>query len=72
MKSIGVFEAKTQLSKLIESGEPVTITRHGKPVATLTPLRRDPDDLVARVRALRGTVAATPKEVTNLVRQGRR
>ena len=39
MKTVGVFDAKTHLSELIDGGEPVTITRHGKPVATLTPVR---------------------------------
>lgn len=38
MKMIGVFEAKAQLSSLldeVEQGGEVTITRHGKPVARL-------------------------------------
>lgn len=37
---VGAFEAKTQFSQLlrrVENGETVTITRHGKPVAILTP-----------------------------------
>jgi prevent-host-death family protein len=36
---VGVFEAKTQLSRLIEqvqaTGQPIVITRNGKPVAKL-------------------------------------
>lgn len=35
---VGVYDAKTRLASLIsqvEKGERVTITRHGKPVATL-------------------------------------
>lgn len=39
MRSVGVLEAKTNLSALVEEvkngGEPVSITRHGKPVAKL-------------------------------------
>ena len=38
MRSVGAFEAKTKLSELldlVEAGEEITITRHGKPVATL-------------------------------------
>ncbi|MEO8541477.1 MAG: type II toxin-antitoxin system prevent-host-death family antitoxin, partial [bacterium] len=38
MKTVGVYEAKTHLTKLldeVERGECVTITRHGKPIATL-------------------------------------
>lgn len=38
MIKVGAFEAKTQLSALldkVEKGEEVVITRHGKPVARL-------------------------------------
>ena len=39
MKQINVYEAKTQLSKLldrVESGEEIVIARNGRPVATLS------------------------------------
>lgn len=39
MTSVGVHEAKTRLSELlheVEAGGEVTITRHGRPVATLS------------------------------------
>jgi prevent-host-death family protein len=42
-KSVGVHEAKTQLSRLLEdvaAGEEVVITRRGEEVATLVPVRR--------------------------------
>ncbi len=42
--SVGAFEAKTRLSELlqrVESGEQVTITKHGRPVARLVPIRGD-------------------------------
>jgi prevent-host-death family protein len=38
MDTIGAFEAKTHFSELlrqVESGESITITRHGRPVARL-------------------------------------
>lgn len=38
MFSVGIFEAKAQLSQLVErvaQGEEVLVTRHGKPVARL-------------------------------------
>lgn len=38
MLSVGIFEAKAQLSQLVErvaQGEEVLLTRHGKPVARL-------------------------------------
>lgn len=39
MKTVNIYEAKTQLSKLIalvQSGEEVTIAKNGKPVVDLT------------------------------------
>ena len=42
MREIGAFEAKNKLGQLldlVEQGEEVTITRHGKAVARLTPIR---------------------------------
>ena len=42
MREIGAFEAKNkfgQLLDLVEQGEEITITRHGKEVARLVPAR---------------------------------
>lgn len=42
--TVGAFEAKTHLSSLlqrVESGEVVTITKHGRPVARLVPIEAD-------------------------------
>lgn len=56
MHPIGAFDAKTQLSSLlerVEKGERFTITRHGKPVAELVPVRRrDRDKIAATVRQI--------------------
>lgn len=41
MKTVGAYEAKTKLSALLQevaAGEHVVITKHGRPVAQLTPL----------------------------------
>jgi prevent-host-death family protein len=74
MKTVGVFDAKNRLSELIDSGEPVTITKHGKPVATLTPVRQSTAEVIARIRAMRasGGVLATTEEIVELTRSGRR
>lgn len=74
MKTVGVFDAKNRLSEIIESGEAITITKHGKPVATLTPIRQRSADVVARIRALRrtGGVMATEEEIVEFTRSGRR
>ncbi len=40
METVGAYEAKTHLSKLLErvlKGERITITKHGVPVAVLQP-----------------------------------
>jgi len=42
MKVVGAFEAKNKLSHLldlVEQGEEITITRHGKDVARIVPAR---------------------------------
>ena len=58
MREVGAFEAKNrfgQLLDLVEHGEEVTITRHGKPVAQLVPARRGSsrDEARAAVRRIR-------------------
>ena len=58
MKSVGTYEAKTHLPRLlsqVEQGETITITRRGKPVAVLSPARltpeRDLKDVIAEFKA---------------------
>jgi prevent-host-death family protein len=44
MITIGAFEAKTHFASLLEraaKGEEIVITRHGTPVAKLTPMSAD-------------------------------
>jgi prevent-host-death family protein len=51
MKEVGAFEAKNKLGQLldlVEQGEEVAITRHGKEVARLVPSRRAQDRSEAR------------------------
>jgi prevent-host-death family protein len=52
---VGVFEAKTRLSELVEQvasgGEDVLITRRGRPAARLVPLDR-PDSAIEDALAL--------------------
>jgi len=74
MKTVGVFDAKTHLSELIDSGEVVTITKHGKPVALLTPVRQNAADVVARIRAMRksGGVTLNESDIVEMTRGSRR
>lgn len=60
MIRVGAFEAKTQLSALldrVEAGEDVVITRHGKPVARLVKAQiasaDEIEDAIARLKTLR-------------------
>ncbi|MGH7067585.1 MAG: type II toxin-antitoxin system Phd/YefM family antitoxin [Acetobacteraceae bacterium] len=58
MTSIGAFEAKNRLGQLldlVERGEVVTITRHGKEVARLVPVHPglNREEARAAVRRLR-------------------
>jgi prevent-host-death family protein len=58
MREIGAFEAKNrlgQLLNLVEQGEEITITRHGRPVARLVPpvSRVDRDEGRAALRRIR-------------------
>ena len=56
MKTVNVHEAKTHLSRLLESvaeGEEIIIARAGKPVAKLVPLKskpRRPGGLKGKIR----------------------
>jgi prevent-host-death family protein len=84
MKHVGMFEAKTHLSSLVEEvekGGEVVITRHGKPVAKLV-RAEDPftPEKVARRRqaiselreiANRLKINATQEEIKAWINEGR-
>ena len=56
MREVGAFEAKNKLSALldlVEQGEEVVITRHGKAVARLVPPKGRPNRDEARAAAER-------------------
>ena len=48
MRTVGIFEAKSRLSELLRSGEPIEITRHKKSVAVLYP--KSPSLSLAQVK----------------------
>ncbi|MBF0287371.1 MAG: type II toxin-antitoxin system prevent-host-death family antitoxin [SAR324 cluster bacterium] len=53
---VGIYEAKTQLSKLIESvnnGTEITITQRGRPVALLVPYKDDQQIASSRKMAVK-------------------
>lgn len=69
MRSVGVLEAKTNLSALLddveERGEVIVITRHGRAVARLAPepsgRRATASQLAERTRAFRHKQAEDPQ-----------
>jgi prevent-host-death family protein len=78
MREIGVLEAKTHLSSLLDSvergGEDILITRHGKPVARLSSADVEPvrtrkltgAELAERFRLLRERIARESPEIDNV------
>lgn len=83
MKAIGIFEAKSTLSQLVdqvEAGAEILLTRHGKPVARLAPLAAgdaplSPKGWAADLRAFRhGRDHGAKRGATlaDLIREGRR
>jgi prevent-host-death family protein len=77
-EEIGAYEAKTHLPALLERvqrGEQITITKHGKPIARLVPIRPGgPErrrDIVERLKEFRkGQTLDVP--VRQLIEEGRR
>jgi prevent-host-death family protein len=60
-QTFNIAEAKMHLSRLIERverGEQITIARNGKPVALVSPILASPNDIVARIDAVREQIAA--------------
>jgi prevent-host-death family protein len=58
LREVGAFEAKNKLGQLldlVERGEEITITRHGKEVARLVPVRpiRSREEARAALRRIR-------------------
>jgi prevent-host-death family protein len=81
MESIGSFDAKTHLARLLErvaTGEEFIITKHGKPVARLVPAvatrpKVDPRKVIEELKAF-SKVNSLGKGMTvrDLIEDGRR
>lgn len=78
MKQVGVYEAKTQLPRLLDSverGETITITRHGKPVARLIPVRANrmtSEEAIEAMRAFRNEHSLDGLTIKELIEEGRK
>ena len=76
---VGTFEAKNRLSALLDmvtSGEEITITRNGKPVARLVPFETRDSESVRNaaegLKAIRARSRPGPETLKDLVNEGRR
>jgi prevent-host-death family protein len=76
-KQVNVYEAKTQLSKLlqqVEAGDEIVIARHGKPIARLVPIQRTATP--RQLGSLRGKIWIAPdfdefdRELIDLMEHG--
>lgn len=79
MRTIGAYEAKTHLPRLldeVEKGERITITKHGRPVAVLVPpetaARIDVEELMRQMREFRRTHSLGGISIRELIDEGRR
>ncbi len=78
MAEIGAYEAKTHLAQLLDrvsSGERITITRHGNPVALLVPVgpqnAAEPREAVAELRRFRRGRKRGPGSLKSMIEEGR-
>lgn len=79
MKSVGAYEAKTHLPRLLDEvakGERITITKHGRPVAVLVPpglsVVADPDAVMRWMREFRKGNRLNGITIRELIDEGRR
>ena len=79
MVEVGVFEAKTHLTRLLDQvqrGETITITRHGRPVARLIPAAGSSRDerrrAISALKKLRAGQTLGGLTVRELIDEGRR
>jgi len=79
MGTVGAYEAKTHLPKLLErvkKGERITITKHGIPVAVLQPpapeMTADIKSVIAELRKLRSKHSLGGLSLREMIEDGRR
>lgn len=79
METIGAYEAKTHLPRLLDevasAGKTIVITKHGTPIAHLSPVqvqKQPPTDVIAALRAARKGVRLGGLKVRDLIDEGRR
>ncbi|MGA8347867.1 MAG: type II toxin-antitoxin system prevent-host-death family antitoxin, partial [Isosphaeraceae bacterium] len=81
MKSVGTYEAKTHLPRLlsqVEKGESITITKRGKPIAKLVPAdaaeQKDVQQVIEEMlnyRDQHGPVLGDDLTIRKMIEEGR-
>jgi prevent-host-death family protein len=79
MTTVGVYEAKTHLAQLLDrvaKGERITITRHGVPVATLSPAepedRRPVREVIEELKRFRRGNRLKGLTIRQMIEEGRK
>jgi prevent-host-death family protein len=79
MDTVGTFEAKAHLTRLLDrvaAGEQITITRHGTPVARLVPVKpassRQLRETIARLKEFSRGQTLGGLKIKDLINEGRR
>jgi prevent-host-death family protein len=79
MDTVGTFEAKTHLTRLLERvarGEQITITRHGTPIARLVPVKPGGGErlreTIARLKEFNKGQTLGGLKIRDLIEEGRR
>ena len=80
MQTVGVYETKTKLAAIMDQvceGDSFTITKHGVPIAIISPDDNSVSNVmetIAAIRALRSKFAKAFKEanIKELIEEGRR
>ena len=79
METVGAYEAKTHLPRLLERvsrGERITITRHGIPIAVLQPHesqnKKDVSSVISEIRKFREKHPLEKLSIREMIEEGRR
>jgi prevent-host-death family protein len=79
METVGAYEAKTHLPKLlarVTKGERITITKHGIPIAILQPFdpakNVDTGSIIAELRRFRKKNKLSGLSIREMIEEGRR
>jgi prevent-host-death family protein len=77
--TIGAYDAKTKFSRLlerVESGEEITITKHGTPVARMVPVRKkhsleERRQAIKRIQEMQKGLSLGGLKIRDLINEGR-